>query len=65
MDPELQSLRKTLRFQYRNSELIRLDHYLVEILPDYSRSRLQQFILEGRVSVDGKPASKSGIKLTL
>ena len=63
MDHGLQSSGKTLRFQYRNSELMRLDHYLVEVLPDYSRSRLQQFITEGRISVDGKPAGKSGLKL--
>ncbi len=32
----------------------RLDQTLARLLPDYSRSRLKQWIDEGRVSVDGK-----------
>lgn len=35
---------------------MRLDKALSAHLPAYSRSRLQQWIEEGRVSVDGKPA---------
>ncbi|MCW5873926.1 MAG: RluA family pseudouridine synthase [Anaerolineales bacterium] len=38
----------------------RLDKFLVEQLPDFSRARLQALIKEGRVQVDGKAASKSG-----
>jgi 23S rRNA pseudouridine1911/1915/1917 synthase len=37
----------------------RLDHVLQEKLPEYSRSRLQQWIKAGRVSVDGKAAKPS------
>ena len=48
----------TLNYEGEGSE--RLDHYLAEELPDYSRSRLQSFIKEGRVRVDGEPAKKYG-----
>lgn len=36
---------------------LRLDQALPKLLPDYSRSRLQGWIKEGLVSVDGQPAS--------
>ena len=48
----------TLNYEEEGNE--RLDHFLTEELPDYSRSRLQSFIKEGRVRVDGKPAKKYG-----
>ena len=35
---------------------VRLDKVLATLMPRYSRGRLQQWIEEGRVSVDGKPA---------
>ncbi len=38
----------------------RLDKFLVAQLPEYSRSRLQSFIKEGLVTVDGVIAAKSG-----
>lgn len=38
----------------------RLDKFLVEQLPEFSRSRLQALIKDGRVTVDGVIASKSG-----
>lgn len=38
----------------------RLDKFLVEKLPEFSRSRLQALIKEGLVTVDGIPANKSG-----
>lgn len=38
----------------------RLDKYLVECFPDYSRSRLQGLISDGLISVDGVPATKAG-----
>jgi len=38
----------------------RLDKFLVEQLPGFSRARLQALIKAGRVQVNGKPASKSG-----
>ena len=34
----------------------RLDRYLADALPDLSRSRLQQLIRAGRVTLDGQPA---------
>jgi len=37
----------------------RLDHFLQAKLPQYSRSRLQSWIKEERVQVDGKPAKVS------
>ena len=50
---------------YTEEEPGRLDRYLTEALPDYSRSRLQSFIRDGRVMVDGEAASKVGQSLSL
>jgi 23S rRNA pseudouridine1911/1915/1917 synthase len=36
----------------------RLDQSLAELLPDHSRSRIQQWIEAGGVAVDGQPASR-------
>jgi 23S rRNA pseudouridine1911/1915/1917 synthase len=47
-------------FQYHEKEPQRLDKFLVLCLPGFSRSRLQGLIKEGRVSVDGSVAGKSG-----
>lgn len=47
-------------FQFAGLEPQRLDKFLVECLPDYSRSRLQSLIKDGCVWVDGIPARKSG-----
>jgi 23S rRNA pseudouridine1911/1915/1917 synthase len=41
----------------------RLDKFLAEKLPQFSRSRLQTLIKEGKVSVDGTPAHKAGFLL--
>ena len=49
-----------LTLNYEDSGAERLDHFLTEQLSDYSRSRLQSFIKEGRVRVDGEPAKKYG-----
>jgi 23S rRNA pseudouridine1911/1915/1917 synthase len=38
---------------------LRLDHYLVSIFPDYSRSVIQRVIESGGVWVNGKPAKAS------
>jgi 23S rRNA pseudouridine1911/1915/1917 synthase len=54
---------QVLTYQYQKSDDQRLDLFLVEALPDYSRARLQSLIKEGRVLVDGRPAAKSGLKL--
>lgn len=40
----------------------RLDQYLVSLLPDVSRSRVQRLISEGHVRVNGEP-SRSGARL--
>ena len=47
-----------LTFEQARSQ--RLDKFLVEQLPEFSRSRLQALIKDGRVIVDGVIASKSG-----
>ena len=54
---------KVFAFLFQKPEAQRLDHFLMEALPDYSRARLQAFIKGGQVRVDGKPAAKSGAKL--
>lgn len=51
----------TFRFQKPDEE--RLDHYLVDCLPDFSRARLQSLIKDGHVLINGVPAKKSGQKL--
>lgn len=38
----------------------RLDQVLAHLLPDYSRSRLQEWIRDGRVAVDGAQLAPSG-----
>ncbi len=47
-------------FIYSGEKESRLDMVLVEKFPQYSRSRLQSFIKEGRVAVAGKVAEKGG-----
>lgn len=42
---------------------LRLDKFLVQSLPDYSRSRLQSLIKQGQVRVDGHLATKSSLPL--
>ncbi|HEX8990916.1 MAG TPA: RluA family pseudouridine synthase [Anaerolineales bacterium] len=54
---------RVLSFRYERPEERRLDHFLVEALPEFSRARLQGLIKAGLVKVDGKPASKAGLKL--
>jgi 23S rRNA pseudouridine1911/1915/1917 synthase len=46
------------RFEKENPE--RLDKFLVSLLPEYSRSRLQGLIADGFVDVNRVPARKSG-----
>lgn len=45
---------------FQQEKAQRLDHFLVEYLPEFSRSRLQALIKDGRVLVDGQPAQKAG-----
>lgn len=46
--------------KYNEKSAIRLDKFLVEQLPAFSRSQLQHMIQEGLVSVNGEPARKAG-----
>lgn len=50
-------------FDFQKEQEERLDHYLVECLPEFSRSRLQGLIKDGFVLVDNVPAKKAGQKL--
>lgn len=47
-------------FIYEEDSPERLDKYLVNRLPQYSRSRLQNLIKQGKVTVNGELASKAG-----
>ena len=50
-------------FDFLKDQEERLDHFLVERLPEFSRSRLQGLIKDGFVTVDGIQAKKTGQKL--
>jgi len=50
-------------FEFRKEKEERLDHFLVESLPEFSRSRLQKLVKDGFIRVDGIPAKKAGQKL--
>ncbi|MBU1662448.1 MAG: RluA family pseudouridine synthase [Chloroflexi bacterium] len=50
-------------FSYQANAPQRLDKFLVRCLPDFSRSRLQNFIKQGNVLVDGEIARKAGQSL--
>ncbi len=54
---------RLLVFHYTETQPERLDKYLVQCLPEYSRSRLQGLIKEGFVTVDGEVANKAGVVL--
>jgi 23S rRNA pseudouridine1911/1915/1917 synthase len=49
-----------LDFRYEGRQPERLDKFLVNCLPEYSRSQLQNWILNGSVQVDGKVVLKNG-----
>lgn len=51
---------RLVTFRYPEKEAQRLDKFLVESLPEFSRARLQQFIKDGLVLIDGQPARKAG-----
>ncbi len=42
----------------------RLDQYVQELLPQYSRQQIQSWIMQGKVFVDGQPATKPGMQVT-
>jgi 23S rRNA pseudouridine1911/1915/1917 synthase len=49
-----------LAFRFEAAQPQRLDKYLVQCMPDFSRSRLQSLIKNGKVTVNGLPAHKAG-----
>lgn len=51
---------RLVHYTYEQDETQRLDKFLVTMLPEYSRSRLQSFIKNGCVDVDGGTITKSG-----
>jgi len=55
---------RIVELQYPDKKESRLDHFLVEELPEFSRSRLQGLIEKGLVTVNGAVAKKNGLKLT-
>lgn len=53
------------KFVFEDSAEQRLDKFLVEKMPDFSRARLQALILDGRVSVNEKTILKTGYSLSV
>ena len=51
------------RYVVTDDQAGRLDKFLNAQLSEYSRSQIQNFIKDGNVLVDGKPAQKTGLKL--
>lgn len=54
---------QVLVFQYSDPGETRLDKFLVSVLPEYSRSRLQGLIKDGFVKINQKPALKGGLEV--
>jgi 23S rRNA pseudouridine1911/1915/1917 synthase len=50
-------------FRFDQEESQRLDLFLVDRMPEYSRSFLQNLIKNGAVTIDGNAAGKTGVKL--
>ncbi len=48
---------------FSTSQPERLDHFLVNQLPEFTRSRLQGMIRKGLVTVDGEAVEKTGFRL--
>ena len=53
-------MNKPFEILYDGTDPIRLDQFLSAEFSEASRSRILQYIKEGRVSVNGKPAVKGG-----
>ena len=53
-------MNKPFQITYDGTDPIRLDRFLSAEFSDASRSRILQYIKEGRVSVNGSPAVKGG-----
>ncbi len=54
---------QTAHFEYHETKAGRLDKFLVQCLPEYSRSRLQALIKDGLVEVNGTVILKAGFLL--
>lgn len=54
---------RVLTFRYEQETPERLDKFLVGLLQEFSRSRIQGLIADGFVDVDGRPARKAGQSL--
>jgi len=51
------------RFQAPEGETLRLDKFLVDCLPEFSRSRLQSLIRDGFVAINDEPVLKTGFRV--
>ena len=49
---------KVHTFTYMNKQPLRLDHFLVEMLPERSRSSLQSLIKQGEITVNQKTVDR-------
>jgi 23S rRNA pseudouridine1911/1915/1917 synthase len=54
---------RVLHFLFNKQTHERLDKFLVESLPEFSRSRIQGLIADGFVNVNGHAAKKAGVPL--
>jgi 23S rRNA pseudouridine1911/1915/1917 synthase len=55
---------RLVELEYTAKKEARLDHFLVEELPEFTRTRLQGLIKKEMVTVNGKIAKKNGLKLS-
>ena len=55
---------RLVELEYTDKEEARLDHFLVEELPEFTRTRLQGLIAKEMVTVNGIIAKKNGLKLS-
>lgn len=51
---------RSIDLQYTGDRPLRLDKFLADSLPEFSRTRLQAFIKDGLVMVNDQPAHKAG-----
>lgn len=56
--------KQQLSFVFEEQEPLRLDKFLVTKIPDLSRSRLQQLIENGKVTINGEIPKKTGFLLS-
>ncbi len=54
---------KTVKYNFDGGEKKRLDHFLVEVMTEHTRSFIQNLIKNGQVLVLGEVVEKSGYKL--